>query len=193
MDAGRPGAFAAELEKALSACPPDQWKFVFVGVLNRHLPRARRAVLVGGGVVELFTAGAYKTGDVDLVCERESVLPLLEAARFQRVDRFFMREDLELAVDLVGPDLRAGETIQVAEIRGYQVPTVTVEDAIVDRLLAAEYWKSATDWEQAVLLYGAHQTTVDRNRLEERARANEVEGKLADLIAQVSARRRAAP
>jgi len=181
-------AFVGELERALAHCPPGERKFVFVGVLNRHLPRRSQAVLVGGGAVELYTAGAYVTGDVDLVGDRESILPLLEAAGFRRVDRLFMREDLELAVDLVGLDLRSGETVKETVVRGYNVPTVSREDVIVDRLLAAEYWKSRTDWEQAVLLYQAHQSTLDRTTLEARARANGVEGKLKDLIAQVSAR-----
>lgn len=188
MAAGRANAFAQELEKALAECPPAQRKFVLVGVLNRHLPHRRRAVLVGGGAVELYTAGAYVTGDVDLIGDRDSLVPLLEAAGFHRIDRLFMREDLELAVDLVGLSQRQGETNQELDVRGYKVLMVSVEDAIVDRLLAAEYWKSPTDWEQAVLLYEAHKTTLDRRRLEDRARANEVERTLRDMIARVSAR-----
>lgn len=182
-------AFADELEKALAKCPPGQRKFVFVGVLNQHLPRHRRAVLVGGAAVELYTDGAYRTGDVDLIGDHESILPLLEVARFHRVDRLFMREDLELAVDIVGLGQRRGETNVELDIHGYKVLTVSVEDAIVDRLLAAEYWKSATDWEQAVLLYEAHKDTLDRMVLEDRARANDVERTLMDMIARVTAAR----
>lgn len=187
MAAASAKAFADELERALAKCPPGQRKFVFVGVLNRHLPRRRRAVLVGGAAVELYTAGAYRTGDVDLIGDRESILPLLEAARFHRVDRLFIREDLELAVDIVGLSQRRGETNTELDIHGYKVLTVSVEDAIVDRLLAAEYWKSNTDWEQAVLLYEAHKATFDRDLLEVRARANDVERTLRDMIARVSA------
>lgn len=186
-------AFAAELEAALLGCPPDLRKYVLVGVLNRHLPRARHVVLVGGAAVELYTAGAYVTGDVDLVGDRESVGPLLEAAGFRRVDRLYVREDAELAVDLVGPSQRRGETTTDLTIRGLAVRVVSVEDAIVDRLLAAEYWKSRTDWEQAVLLYGAHAARLDRDALEERARANEVGDALRRLIAEIGARGEPAP
>lgn len=187
MAAGRGKAFAEDLEKALTECPPGQRKFVFLGVLNQHLPRDRRAVLVGGGAVELYTAGAYLTGNVDLIGDRETILPLLKAAGFHRVDRLFMREDIELAVDLVGLDQRRGETSRELEIFGYKVIVASVEDAIVDRLLAAEYWKSDTDWEQAVLLYEAHKDSLDRGILEDRARANEVERTLRNMIARVSA------
>jgi len=188
LGADSPKAFAQELERALAECPPGQRKFVFVGVLNLHLPRQRRVVLVGGAAVEVYTSGAYVTGDVDLIGEREFLSPFLDAAGFRRVDRLFLREDLELAVDVVGLDQRPGETNIELEIHGYKVLTVSVEDAIVDRLLAAEYWKSKTDWEQAVLLYEAHRATLNGEVLKERARANDVERTLADMIAQVTSR-----
>lgn len=188
MAAASARAFAAELGGALADCPPDQRKYVLVGVLNRHLPRARQVVLVGGAAVELYTAGAYVTGDVDLIGDRESVGPLLEAAGFRRVDRLYVLEDAGLAVDLVGPSQRRGETTTELTIRGLAVRVVTVEDAIVDRLLAAEYWKSRTDWEQAVLLYEAHAARLHRQILEDRARANDVEEALRRLIGEIRAR-----
>jgi hypothetical protein len=191
--AGDRGAkFAAELARALAECGPTERKFVFVGVLNKHLRRGR-AVLVGGGAVELYTAGAYVTGDVDLIGDREDILSLLTAAGFERQDRLFVSEPLELAVDVVGSTLRPTETVEVNEVGGYRVPIVSVEDAIVDRLLAAEYWKSRTDWEQAKLLLGAHFDTVDRARLEERARRNDVERKLRDLFDALEATGRETP
>lgn len=185
----RGAAFTRELTRALADCAPSERKFVFVGVLNRHLPRGR-AVLVGGGAVELYTAGAYVTGDVDLVGDREEILLLLEAAGFEREDRLFIHEAFELAVDIVGTTLRPTETIEYEEVRGYRVPIVSLEDAIVDRLLATEYWRSSTDWEQAKLLLGAHYDRVDRRSLEGKARRNDVEGKLRDLLDALSAARR---
>ena len=191
MAASRRGsAFAAELTKALAACEPSERKFVFVGVLSRHLRRGR-AVLVGGGAVELYTAGAYRTGDVDLIGDREDILPLLEGAGFEREDRLFVNEALELAVDVPGRTLRPTESVVYQEVRGYRVPVVSIEDAIVDRLLAAEYWKSDTDWEQAKLLLATHYDNADRQALEDRARRNDVERRLRDLLDVVSAARRA--
>jgi hypothetical protein len=184
----RGAAFARELTRALEGCPPAERKFVFVGVLNAHLRRGR-AVLVGGGAVELYTAGAYVTGDVDLVGDRDEIVSLLEAAGFERQDRLFIHEILELAIDVAGKSLRPTETVVDHEIRGYRVPVVALEDAIVDRLLAAEYWKSDTDWEQAKLLLGAHYDTVDRKTLEDRARRNDAARKLRDLYDAVSSAR----
>ena len=186
MTAGDPKAFAPEFERAMRATPPGERKFVLVGILNRHLRGRRKAVLVGGAAVELYTAGAYVTGDVDLVAEREEVVSLLEGAGFQRMDRLFFREDLELAVDIVGSTLRPGVRITTLTVGGYEVQVVSVEDAIVDRLLAAKFWKSRTDWEQAGLLWEAHGADVDLEELRTKAHANDIMDRLDELLARAS-------
>lgn len=154
---------------------------LLVGVLNRHLPEGREAVLVGGALVEFLTDGAYVTGDVDLIGDRASILPLLAAAGFEREGRVFFQKDLGLVVDIAGRFLRRGESVTYVEFEGYRVPAVTLEDAIVDRLLAAKFWKSTTDWEQAVLLFTAHRDGLDRAVLRGKARANDVEDALREL------------
>ncbi len=147
---------------------------LLVGVLNRHLPEGRQAVLVGGALVEFLTDGAYITGDVDVIGDADSILPLLEAAGFEREGRVYVRPDLGLVVDVAGDSLRRGESVIVIEFEGYRVPAVTLEDAIVDRLLAAKFWRSATDREQAFLLLRSHRGDVDRAALRGKARTNEV-------------------
>ena len=157
---------------------------LFVGVLNRYMPEGREAVLVGGALVEFYTDGAYVTGDIDLIGDRDSILPLLVAAGFDRQGRVFFQDDLELVVDIAGRSLRRGESVQYIEFEGYRVPSVTLEDAIVDRLLAAKFWQSRTDWEQAVLLFTAHRNSVDRAVLTGKVRANDVGDTLRKLIAK---------
>ncbi len=188
MDDRGDAPFIAELERALASCAREERKFVLVGVLNRHLPRRGRAVLVGGGAVELYTVGAYVTGDVDLVGDREAIVRLLTEAGFEQSGRVFVREDLEFAVDVPGSTLRPGETVIDVEVGGYRVPVVSVEDAVVDRLLAAKFWDSRTDWEQAVLLVRAHRADLDRGALSRKARANEVDDWLQDLLAEIFGR-----
>src|SRR5207247_761693 len=62
-----------------------------------------------------------------------------------------------------------------------------VGDLIVDRLVAAKYWKSRTDWEQAVLLLRAHQNRVDSASLERKAGQNDVADWLENLIRAIEA------
>lgn len=179
-------SFAAELARSLADCPIEERKMVFVGVLNRHLPRRREAILVGGSLVEFYTSRAYVSGDVDLIGDRDAILELLTAARFERTGRVFVQEELALVADVVGSTLRPWERVRHFEIRGYRVPAVTPEDAIVDRLLADKFWDSRTDWEQAVLLLGALEGRLDMAVLEENARANNVADRLSDIISQVA-------
>lgn len=150
-------------------------------MLNKHLPRGR-AILVGGALVEFYTGGAYVTADVDLVGDRPVIAAVLEPAGFEASGRYFFHEQFELAVEVPGLVLRPTETVVEFDFEGYRVPCVSVEDSIVDRLLAAEYWKSATDWEQALLLYGAHRDSIRLEVLRDKARRNEVERKLEQML-----------
>ena len=175
--------FVDELRQALARKPKAERQVVFVGVLNKHIGARRPAVLVGGALVEFYTGGAYVTGDIDLIGDGDVIVRLLTAAGFERSGRVFVHTDLELTVDVAGDTLRQTETVESVEVAGYRVPAVSVEDAIVDRLLAAKYWRSRTDWEQAVLLWMAHRDRIRRDELIKKARANEVEDKLEALMA----------
>ncbi|MGQ0536206.1 MAG: hypothetical protein ACT4PT_09050 [Methanobacteriota archaeon] len=153
--------------------------------MNKHLPGGTRAVLVGGALVEFYTAGAYTTGDLDLIGDRDAAATLLLAAGFRADRRYFVHDRYELAVELPKDRLRKTETVVELDFEGYRIPAVTVEDAIVDRLLAAKFWKSQTDWEQAILLYAAHRTRLDRDALAKKAAPNEVGDILTELVETV--------
>jgi len=182
-----PAAFARELEAALRGRPRDERKLLLVGVLNKHLPEGREAVLVGGALVEFYTSGGYVTGDVDLIGDRDAIVPLLEAAGFAKSARTWWNTDLELVVDIAGRDLRRTEDVVRVEFAGYSIPTVSLEDLIVDRLLAAKYWKSRTDWEQAMLLLRAHRGRVDPSALKRKAGLNDVGDWLQHLFGAIDA------
>ncbi len=124
--------------------------------------------------MEFYTSGGYVTGDVGVIRDRDAILPLLEAAGFTKSARTWWNTDLELVVDLAGRDLRKSEEVVRVEFDGYSIPTVRLEDLIVDRLLVAKYWKSRTDWEQAMLLLRAHRNRIDQSALKRKAGLNEV-------------------
>lgn len=133
---------------------------------------------MGGALVEFYTDGAYTTADVDLVGDRSAVAGVLRAAGFEESGRYFVSTPLRLVVEVPGLTTRPTETVLEAEVEGYKVPMLSPEDALVDRLLAAKYWKSKTDWEQAILLWLATRDRLDLAALRRKAQANEV----ADLI-----------
>ena len=176
-------AFGRELKIVLRGRPGDERKLLFVGILNKYLPEGgREAVLVGGALVEFYTSGGYVTGDIDVIGDRDAIVPLLEATGFAKSARTWWNTDLELVVDIAGRDLRRTEHVVRVEFAGYSIPTVSLEDLIVDRLLAATYWKSRTDWEQAMLLLRAHRNRVNSAALERKAGQNDVAEPLRNLI-----------
>ena len=177
----------AEWERVLAGRSKTDRKLLLVGLLNKALGPARRAVLVGGAAVEFYTSGAYLTGDVDLVCTREDVRRVLLSAGFQEEGRYFLRAEFGLLVEVPSRDLRPTETPVLVEFEGLTVPMVAVEDAIVDRLLAAKFWRSPTDWEQAILLYAAHRGSLDSRALRDKAERNEVSDSLDQLARAVEA------
>lgn len=180
--AGTPERFARELRERVEDRPHPKRKLVLVGLLAKHLPEGARAVLVGGSVVEFYTSGGYTTADVDLVGDTAPIAEFLTAAGFEQDGRFFTNTTLELLVEVPGTFLRDTEEVEDVRFEDLTVPMVRLEDLLVDRLLAARFWESTTDWEQAVLVASAHRHRLDLEALREKARANDVEDTLAELL-----------
>lgn len=65
--------------------------------------------------------------------------------------------------------------------REHTLVVLSVEDLIVDRLCTAKFWDSATDHEQARIVYAAHHDRLDKARLRERASEERVGDLLTDL------------
>lgn len=182
-DDTRQRAFAAELRKVLRGRSPADQRRLLVGVLNKHLPKGERAVLVGGGSVEFYTLGGYTTSDVDLIGDRESIARLLLEAGFEGRGRVLKSPEFGLYAEVPGSTLRPTEEVALQTFEGYEIPIVRVEDIIVDRLRAAKFWKSEADWEQALMLFAGHRSRLSMKDLAEKARGNEVDDFLAQLEA----------
>jgi hypothetical protein len=126
-------------------------------------------VLVGGAAVELYTLGAYTTGDVDLV---GTVTPraarALKAAGFERHGRHWIHEESQLFVEFPASALDAQERADWADLQGQRVLIISIEDLLVDRLGAWQYWKSSVDGVNALRLWRAQRQRIDAKRLEGR-------------------------
>lgn len=126
-------------------------------------------VLVGGSAVELYTLGAYTTGDVDLV---GTVTPraahALRAAGFERRGRHWIHEAAQVFVEFPASALEPEEESTWIELEGQRVLVISIEDLLVDRLGAWQYWKSSVDGVNAWLLWRAQRQRIDAERLERR-------------------------
>jgi hypothetical protein len=103
-------------------------------------------VLVGGAAVELYTGGAYTTGDIDRVGSVSiHVAQKLEGAGFERHGRHWIHESAQIFVEFPGESLGPTEEDTWIEVEGHRIRAISVEDLLVDRLGAWEYWQSAID------------------------------------------------
>jgi len=123
-------------------------------------------VLVGGAAVELYTGGAYTTGDLDFVGSVPAeIATALEGAGFKREGRHWVHEKAELFVEFPGSAIEAHERTAVVDVAGVAVLTLSPDDMLVDRLAAWQFWKSTTDGASAYLIWRAQEKRIDRDRL----------------------------
>jgi len=138
-------------------------------------PDLKKPILVGGGAVELYTGGAYTTGDLDFVGNvPASVSKALLAAGFTREGRHWIHEKGGVFMEFPSSALDVGTTAAMINVGSSQVLTISLEDLIVDRLAAWKFWGSSIDGANAYLLYRIQFQDLDPERLRDRAKAEDV-------------------
>ena len=142
----------------------------------------RPPILVGGAAVELYTGGAYTTGDFDFVGDVPAVVARsLEEAGFAREGRHWIHREGEIFIEFPGSSVAEHERVAMLEVGDVSVLTLSPEDMIVDRLAAWQFWKSTTDGASAFLIWKAQEKMLDRTRLKDIAKKRGVTGALTRL------------
>jgi hypothetical protein len=171
------------LEDAI-AVPEGPKRTAAVAAWIQGLYETDPAVLVGGAAVELYTAGAYTTGDFDFVgTVPDSVARALSDAGFKREGRHWIRAEGEIFVEFPGSRIEKNERTAILNVSGTRVLTLTAEDMIVDRLAAWQFWRSTTDGASAFLIWKAQARRLDSARLTELAERRGIQKALASLRA----------
>jgi hypothetical protein len=121
------------------------------------------AVIVGGQAVEFYTSGSYKTADLDLVMTRDDLArELFDRLGFVRNGRFHYVPELDIPIEIPSSHL-AGSKDRIVKIHtpdGYCY-VIGVEDLIIDRLQAAEFWDDTRSREWARFLMASHLEQLD--------------------------------
>lgn len=129
------------------------------------------AVIVGGHAVELYTSGSYKTVDIDLVMIRDDLARgLFDRLGFVREGRFHYVPEMDIPLEIPSNDL-AGSKDRIVKLKtpdGYCY-VIGVEDLILDRLNAAEFWTDARSLEWARYLMSSQFEQLDLDYLRSRA------------------------
>lgn len=153
-----------------------------------YRPDHEPPVLVGGGAVELFTGGAYITGDLDFAgTVPASVSKTLTDTGFSRQGRYWIHETGRIFMEFPSAALADKEISRNLAYGDCNILIVSPEDLIVDRLSAWKNWRSAVDGVNAFLVYSSLIDEFDMNRLNTRSAEEDVSkafNALEDLYAE---------
>jgi hypothetical protein len=139
-------------------------------------------VLVGGAAVELYTGGAYRTGDLDFVGRIPSeVSRMLAEAGFRKRGRHWIHEEAQIFIELPAAEFDRTVRIDAIRINDWTVVLLSPEDVLVDRLAAWKFWRVPVEGINAYLLYRARGQAMDARRLEEAAGVEGVADELESL------------
>jgi hypothetical protein len=159
---------------------PDELarKMLLIGYLTERLEREKpeSVYVVGGLAVETYTAGQFRTGDIDIVTpDSKMAEEILKRIGFEREGMIWLNRALGLAIHIVGLFAKNSEKARIIHAGPYKVRIMGVEDLIVDRLAAAKFWNSQVDMEQAKALWKGFRKQIDLQYLRRRARDEKVE------------------
>ena len=163
------------IKKLLKKAATEQEKilkqlYVAAAISSAFEKKGIRAVLVGGAVVEYYTAGGYTTVDIDMILpplekqEIETVMKELGFVRFEDY-RHWLHPHIPIPVEFPPGPLQIGhlliQEVNEIEIEKIKLKILKVEDILLDRLIMAQEWKDLQAQIQAEMLMYAHYSEID--------------------------------
>jgi hypothetical protein len=120
-------------------------------------------MVVGGSAIEIYTGGAYVSGDVDYVTKsRQAVERVLRAWSFNDEGKWFSKPSWGLFVDVMetpGTGVRRLTRIITTKAGPFRI--AAIEDLLIKRVREAVFWQGRKEaFDQAVLL-ARHADKVD--------------------------------
>jgi predicted nucleotidyltransferase len=181
-----PGERQARMERLADEPDGARRRLLALGLLTDRLAEVGiEPILVGGAALELYTAGGYATGDVDLALPN---VPAVDEAfaelGFRKQGRFWIREELDLYFEAPAPAGLPGEDAPrtIVEIEGLRVVVIGIEDLLLDRIRAAVRLDSEDDRRWARRLALLHADRLDWRYLTGRAAAVAAERELVGAL-----------
>jgi hypothetical protein len=156
-------------EPEWKSCTEEQlWRYV-----SSHLARnGIETVLVGGAAVSVYSEGAYRSGDLDLVLTsylNKKLPTLMKELGFSiSKSRHYSRPDCPLIIEFVSAPVSIGDdtAIEPAEVKvGQQrIKILSPTDCILDRLASYVHFKARECFDQAVLVANRQPHNLKRIR-----------------------------
>jgi len=153
---------------------PLKKQLLMVALITRILEEAGKSapIVIGGCALSYYSREVYFTADIDLAyADREALDKVLKSIGFRREGRYWVHEDLKLAVEAPASSLGGEEApLEIVDLgEGLRCTILGVEDLIIDRLNACKHWKSEVDCEMAELLVNRYVADLDWTYLERKA------------------------
>jgi len=141
-----------------------------------------RVIIVGGYAVEVYSGGAYRTGDVDIIVEGGAdllrrALGMVEEWR----GRAWVCRGLGYAVDIVPRRYDKPKEPVRLRVGEWSVYVEPPEESIVSCLCACVCWQSDLDCEKAAMVMAAQWDALDWEYLVRRAREEGVLPRLEEV------------
>jgi predicted nucleotidyltransferase len=139
---------------------------ISAGFEERGIP----AVLVGGTVVEFYTAGGYTTADIDMVLpslEKKQIETVMGELGFARSGdyRHWLHPQIPFPVEFPPGPLQVGHLavgeLNEIDIEGTKLKILKVGDILLDRMVMAQEWADLQAEVQAEMLMYAHYEEID--------------------------------
>jgi hypothetical protein len=174
---------------------PVKKRAVFIALLSEEIIKrgGEAPIVVGGEALEIYTQGAYTTGDIDLKTPLKITEDVLSEWNFIKRGRTWFNESLDLYVDLLGETLDEGkdaekrtERVEIEE--GAVIRVLSIEDLIIDRLNAFKWWddKDSKMWVKVMIgIYNKIGKDIDKDYLEGRALSEGLQDVLKELFQEL--------
>lgn len=143
-------------------------------------------VIVGGSAVEFYSAASYMTRDIDFIPRNITGIKdtMLELGFKNDGNAIWYHPDAEIIVEFPkGPLDGSYDKLCVVATPYGEVSIIGIEDIIVDRACAVQYWRDSSEWTKYLLI--AHFETIDFEYLDKRAIETGCEETLKNLIQDV--------
>jgi hypothetical protein len=132
-------------------------------------------ILVGGAAVEIYSGGAFTSGDLDFVgAISGKVAKLLEGAGFRQQGRHWIRDQGQVFLELPGSALEFPAQAIQSWIGSWEIRILSPEDVLVDRLASWQFWQSKADGVAAFQMFQRMAGSLDEARLEAAAQHSRV-------------------
>ena len=165
---------------------PFKRRILFIAILTQKLKeKGADAILVGGEAVDLYTAGAFATSDIDLVVNNKALTEkLLNRFGFSKeANGLWLSRDLNIVVQVIlEPYTGDARKLRTFRVKDLDLKVAAPEDLIRNRLYSLKFWKSnqQLDLEQSITLLRIFSDELDDAYLDTIAKENDIEDVLAE-------------